>query len=369
MCKRGSDIMEHFTSYEDVQKVISKGKTKSSVFLRSGLQVDLRVVPEVGYGAAMLYLTGSKEHNIALRKIAVQKQYKLNEYGLLRGRDRVAGKTEPSVYKKLNLLYIEPELRENRGELQAAQKRHLPQLVTQKDIQGDLHIHSDYTDGNNTIEEMAHAAREMGYQYIAITDHSRHVSVASGLKPKQLQKQIEEIQKINGKLKDFTILKGTEVDILEDGTLDLPDDILKMLDVRVCSIHYKFNLSKKKQTRRILKAMENPYFNILGHLTGRLINERNGYEIDLEAIMRAAKKNGCLIELNAHPDRLDMNDFGCKMAKDMGVKVAISTDAHNTEHLRFMQYGLDQARRGWLETDNVVNTRSLKEIKKVFQKK
>jgi DNA polymerase (family 10) len=365
-CKRSSDIMDHFTSYEDVQKALSKGKTKTSVLLKSGFQVDLRVVPQVSYGAALVYFTGSKEHNIEIRKIANRKKMKINEYGVFKADTRAAGKTEQAVYKKVKLPWIPPELRENRGEIQAAQQGELPELITLEDIQGDLHVHSNYTDGSQSIEEMARVAQEKGYQYIAITDHSRHLAVAGGLKPKELRKQLEEIDKINETLKGFTILKGCEVDILEDGKLDLPDEALKELDIRVCSIHYKFNLSKKKQTKRILRAMKNPLFDILGHPTGRLINERSPYDLDIKDIFKAAKDNGCIVELNAHPDRLDLNDSYCKMAKDIGVQIVISTDAHQTEHLNYMRYGIDQARRGWLEAKNVINTRSLDSLRKLL---
>jgi DNA polymerase (family 10) len=367
-CKRGSNIMDHFTGYEDVQKVVSKGKTRSTVLLRSNFQVDLRVVQQLSYGAALVYFTGSKEHNIAIRKIGIKKNYKLNEYGVFKGKKRVAGKTESEVYKKLSLSYIEPELRENRGEVEAAQKGKLPKLITLEDIKGDLHVHSKYTDGHNTIEEMALAAKKTGYKYIAITDHSQHVTVAGGLKARDLRKQLEEIDKINEKLKGITILKGTEVDILEDGSLDLPEEIIKELDLRVCSVHYKFNLSGKKQTERIIKAMDNPYFNILAHPTGRLINERDPYEMDMEQIIKAAKEKKCLLEINAHPDRLDLNDIYCKMAKDAGVKVAISTDAHQTEHLNYMRFGIGQARRGWMESEDVVNTKSVKQLKKLLSR-
>jgi DNA polymerase (family 10) len=367
-CQQGSKIIDHFTRYEDVQKIVSKGTTRSTVLLRSNFQVDLRVVPQKSFGAAMVYFTGSKEHNIAIRKIAIQKKFKLNEYGVFSGDKQIAGKTESDIYKKLGLRYIEPELREDRGEVEAARENKLPDLITLENIKGDLHAHSNHTDGRNTIEEMAQAAKEMGYEYIAITDHSQHVTVAGGLKPKEVLKELEEIDKINDKLKDFTILKGTEVDILEDGSLDLPDEILKELDIRVCSVHYKFNLSKKKQTERIIKAMDNRYFNIFAHPTGRLINERNPYEFDMEEVMKAAKDKGCMLELNAHPDRLDLNDIHCKMAKDMGLKMVISTDAHHTSHLKFMHFGIGQARRGWLEPDDFANSRPISELKKLFKR-
>jgi DNA polymerase (family 10) len=367
-CRKSSNIMDHFTSYEDVQKVVSRGKTKSTVLLRSNFQVDVRVVQQVSFGSALVYFTGSKEHNIAIRKIGIQKKLKLNEYGVFKGKKRVAGKTESNVYKKIGLKFIEPELRENRGEIEAAQKDNLPKLIKLNDIKGDLHVHSRYTDGHNTIEEMAKAAKKNGYEYIAITDHSKHVTVAGGLKPKGIRKQLEEIDKINEKLKGFTILKGTEVDILENGSLDLPDEILKELDLRICAIHYKFNLSKKKQTERIIRAMDNPYFNILAHPTGRLINERSAYEIDMEQIFKAAKDKGCLLELNAHPDRLDLNDIYCKTAKDIGVKIVISTDAHQTGHLNYMRFGVGQARRGWVQPEDVANTRSVTKLKKLLEK-
>jgi len=367
-CKRGSNIMDHFTSYEDVQKVVSKGRTKSTILLRSNFQVDVRVVQQVSYGSALIYFTGSKQHNIAIRKIGINKKYKLNEYGVFKDKKKVAGKTESEVYKKIGLKFIEPELRENRGEIEAAQKDKLPQLIKLDDIKGDLHVHSRYTDGRNTIEEMAQAAKRKGYEYIAITDHSKHVTVAGGLKPKDVRKQLEEIDKINKKLQGITILKGTEVDILEDGSLDLPDEILKELDLRICAIHYKFNLSKEKQTERIIRAMDNPYFNILAHPTGRLINERKPYDIDMERVLKASKDKGCLLELNAHPDRLDLDDIHCKMAKDMGLKVVISTDGHQIDHLNYMRFGIGQARRGWLKPDDVANTRSVAKLKRLLNR-
>ena len=367
-CKRGSGVVDRFTGYEDVRKVVSKGKTRSTVLLRSDFQVDLRVVNQNSFGAALVYFTGSKEHNIAIRKIGVKKSLKLNEYGVFKGKKRVAGKTESEVYKKINLPYISPELRENRGEVEAAQENKLPELITLDDIRGDLHLHSKYTDGHNTIEEIARAAKKFGYSYIAITDHSRQVRVAGGLKPKEVRKQIKEINKINDKLKGITILKGIEVDILEDGSLDLPDEVLKELDLRVCSIHYRFNLPEKKQTERIIRAMDNPYFNVLGHPTGRLINERSPYEVNMGKIIKAAKERGCLLEVNAHPDRLDLNDIHCKMARDAGVKIIISTDAHQIEHLNYMRFGVGQARRGWLSAEDVANTRPVKQLKKLLKR-
>jgi len=360
--------MDRFAGYEDVRKVISKGKTRSSVVLRSGLQVDLRVLPQVSYGAALHYFTGSKSHNIAVRKLAVKKGLKINEYGVFKKDKRIAGKTEKEVYDTVKLAFIEPELRENRGEVEAARQGRLPDLIKVEDLRGDLHAHTKETDGHNSLEEMAKAAKDRGYEYIAITDHSKKVAMAKGLDAGRLKKQIKEIDRLNEKLDGIIVLKGIEVDILKDGTLDLPDEILKELDLTVCSVHYNRNLSKNKQTERIIRAMDNPYFNILGHPTGRLINERDPYEIDLEKIMEAARDRGCFLEINAHPDRLDLPARYCKMARDMDLKVAVSTDAHSLADLDFVRFGIYQARRGWLEAKDVLNTRSWKQLKKMLQR-
>lgn len=368
-CKVGSKLMDRFVKYEDVEKVVSKGKTRSTVLLRSGFQVDLRVVPQVCFGTALMYFTGSKDHNIAIRKIAVKNNLKLNEYGLFKGKKRIAGKTENQVYERLGLSYIEPELRENRGEIEAVREgKGLPDLLSLDGIRGDLHVHTKYTDGHHTIQQMTEAAKQRGYEYIAITDHTRRLTIAGGLNVKRLRKQIKEIEKVNDKVKNFTILKGIEVDIMEDGSLDLPDNILKELDLTVCSVHYKFGLSKEKQTKRIIKAMENPHFNILAHPSGRLINERQAYQVDMEKIMKAAKDRGCFMELNAHPDRLDLDDVNCRMAKELGVKIVLSTDAHSIDGLEHMRFGVGQARRGWLEADDVLNTKSLTKLKKEIKR-
>jgi DNA polymerase (family 10) len=361
--------MDHFTKYEDVKKIVAKGSTKSTVKLRSDFNVDLRSVAKSNYGSALLYFTGSKAHNIAIRKIAVAKKYKLNEYGLFKEKKRVAGKTEAEVYQKLGFTYIAPELRENRGELEAAKKNKLPKLVKLKDIKGDLHTHTKSTDGKNTIEEMAKAAKKIGYKYLAITDHTKNVTVAGGLDEKDFKKQIKDIDRVNKKIKGITILKGAEVDILKDGSLDLDNQVLKKIDVVICAIHYNRNLSKSKQTKRVLKAMDNPYFQIFAHPSGRLINERKPYEIDLEKVMQKAKKKNIILELNAHPQRLDLNDADAKRAKELGLKLSIQTDAHTIDDLQFMEYGLGQARRGWLEKEDVVNTYSLTKLKKVLSRK
>jgi DNA polymerase (family 10) len=365
---RAAAAMDRFVSYEDVVEVSSQGETRASVRLRSGLNVDLRVVPRSSYGAALYYFTGSKAHSIAVRRIAIKKGYKVNEYGIYRGSRRVGGRTEAEIFDRLGLSFIPPELRENRGEIEAAQEGRLPVLITLDDIRGDLHCHTKATDGHDTLQAMAEAARSRGYEYMAITDHSRHVAMAHGLDRKRLLQQIRAIDRLNEKLDGFVVLKAIELDILADGSLDLPDDVLKELDLTVCSVHYKFDLPRRQQTERILRAMNHRYFSILGHATGRLINEREGYEVDLERILEEAAKTGCIIELNAQPTRLDISDVYCKLAKELGVKIAISTDSHTTDNLDFMRFGVDQARRGWLEAGDVVNTRRLPELRKLLRR-
>lgn len=374
-CKRGSreKVMERFTGFEDVEKVVSRGKTKSTVILRSGLQVDLRAVAQVSYGAALLYFTGSKPHNIAVRKIGQGRKLKISEYGVFKGKGdgkkRVAGKTEKEVYESVDLPFIPPELREDRGEIEAARKGKLPDLITLDDIRGDLHLHTEESDGDYTAGEMAEAARERGYEYIAVTDHSRRLTVATGLDPERLKKQIKQIGKLNEKLEGFTVLTGIEVDIMEDGTLDLPDGILKELDLVVAAVHYKFDLPAGKQTDRILKALDNPQVNILDHPTTRLIGKRPPIEVNIEKIITAAIERGVVLELNAQPDRLDLNDVYCKFVKDNGGKIAVSTDSHRLTDLEFMRFGIGQARRGWLEAADVINTRKLKQLKEILTRK
>lgn len=367
-CDNNLGIMDKFVNYDNVDEILSKGETRSSVILKSGIQVDIRVVPKKSYGAALLYFTGSKSHNIHIRKIAKQNGWKVNEYGIFEGDNFIAGVNEEEIYEKLGLSYIVPELRENRGEIEAAEKGTLPKLIDLKDIKGDLHTHTNATDGKNSLEEMVEAAQEKGYKYIANTEHSKHVSIARGLDVQGMKEQIRKIDKINSKLKNFRVLKGAEMDILEDGSLDLPDSILKELDLVVCSIHYKFNLPRQSQTERVLRAMDNKYFNIFAHPTGRLINERSPYDIDMEQVMKKAKEIGCILELNSHPSRLDLNDIHCKMAKDMGIKIAISTDSHSTGGYDTISYGIGQARRGWLEANDVVNTRNLDELMKLLKR-
>ncbi len=367
-CEDSISVMTHFVNYFDIDEVLSKGDTRSSIILKSGIQVDLRVLPQKSYGAAMLYFTGSKAHNIVIRKLAKQKDWKVNEYGLFSNDDFLAGETEKGIYNKLGLPYIEPELRENRGEFEAAESGNLPELIKLSDIKGDLHTHTNLTDGKNTLEEMAEAAQKLGYKYIANTDHSKRVTVAGGLDEKQVFENIKRTDKLNENFKDFKILKGIEVDILEDGSLDLSDKVLKELDIVVGAIHYKFNLSREEQTERILRAMDNPYLNIIAHPTGRLINEREPYDIDLEKIMQKAKENNCILEINSQPSRLDLNDLNSRKAKEMGVKLVISTDAHSTTQYNFMRFGIGQARRGWIEKNNVINTRNINQLKEIIKR-
>ena len=363
-CENRGKVMDHFVNYEDVDNVESKGDTKSTVYLRSGLQVDLRLVDEQSYGAAILYFTGSAQHNIALRERALDRNLKINEYGVFPEEEDepVAGETEEEIYDAVDLPFIQPELREDLGEIEAAESGNLPDLVTMDDLKGDLQMHTHSTDGSASIAEMAHAARDLGYEYIAITDHSKRVTVAQGMDADELAEQIEEIDGVNNSMDDFRILKSCEVDILEDGSLDLPDDILKELDMVLCCIHYQRDLSRKKQTDRYLKAIEHPLCNVIGHPTGREIHKRGEMDLDMEKIMDTAESNNVFLELNATPRRLDLNDIYCKMAKERGMKLTISTDSHSTEELNHIRFGINQARRGWLETSDVVNTHSVKDV-------
>ncbi|HKN46768.1 MAG TPA: DNA polymerase/3'-5' exonuclease PolX, partial [Candidatus Polarisedimenticolia bacterium] len=372
--KDSGPIMDRFVRHEEVGEIVSEGPTRSTIRLKAGLQVDLRVVPEESFGAALHYFTGSKAHNIAVRGRGVERGLKINEYGVFKDEKRIAGRTEQEVYRTVGLPYIPPELREDRGEIQAAGKGRLPRLVTLKEIRGDLHSHTDATDGRFPLEEMARAARDRGYEYLAITDHTWSLTVARGQDPKRIRAQMKAIDRLNadvareGGARPFRILKSAEVDILEDGSLDLPDDVLKELDLTVCSVHSKFDLPRAKQTERIIRAMDDRYFTILGHPTGRLIPRREPYEVDLERVVEAARERGCYLEVNAQPERLDLMDVHCLMAKEAGVKVAISTDSHSIASLDAMRFGIDQARRGWLTPDDVLNTRSWTALSKLVRR-
>jgi len=364
----GSPVMARFAAYDEVKNVLAQGETRASVVLKSGLQIDLRLVPPESHGAALHYFTGSKAHNIAVRRLGQARGLKINEYGIFRRESRVAGETEESVFAAVGLPWIPPELREDRGEIEAARKGGLPRLVTLEDLKGDLHLHTKATDGHNTIREMALAAKTAGLAYLAVTEHSRRLTVARGLDPQRLMKQIDEIDRLNEALSGITVLKGIEVDILEDGGLDLPDSALKGLDLVVGAVHSAFALPRRKQTERILRAMGSRYFTVLAHPSGRLLGEREAMDVDWLRIVRAAKERGCCLEVNAQPDRLDLDDVRCRMAKEEGVLVAVSSDAHSTFDFANLKFGIGQARRGWLEAKDVLNTRSLKELKPLLAK-
>jgi DNA polymerase (family 10) len=358
-----SPVMVRFVGYDEVKEVLAQGETRSSVVLKSGLQVDLRRVPPESYGAALHYFTGSKAHNIAVRKLGQARGLKINEYGVFRRESRVAGETEESVFAAVDLPWITPELREDRGEIEAARRGELPRPIELADLEGDLHLHTKATDGHNTIREMALAAKAAGLSYLAVTEHSRRLTVARGLDPQRLLKQMDEIDRVNEELSRITVLKGIEVDILEDGTLDLPDSALKGLDLVLGAVHSAFDLPRRKQTARMLRALESRYFTLLAHPAGRLLGEREAMDVDWLRVVRAAKQRGCFLELNAQPDRLDLDDVRCRMAREEGVLVAVNSDAHSTYDFAHLKYGIGQARRGWLEAKDVLNTRSLRELK------
>jgi DNA polymerase (family 10) len=364
----GEAIIDRFTEYDEVEDIASKGKTRSTVTFRSGLQVDLRVIPEPSWGAALHYFTGSKAHNIAGRRRAQDCDLKLNEYGLFDGEKRVAGATEKEVYDGIGLPWIDPALRENRGEIEAAEEGDLPDLLTPDDIKGDLHAHTIASDGKNSLKEMAQAGKDMGYEYLAITDHSKSQTQASGLSEDELHAQIDEIEALNDELDGIRLLASCEVDILEDGKLDFSDKLLERLDLVVASVHSKLDLAEDKQTERLIRAMDNPLVSIIGHPTGRRIGDRKPFDLDMERFFDAAEERSCVLEINANPVRLDLSDVHCRMAAERGVDIAISTDAHSTGGLRNMRYGVDQARRGWLSAENVVNTRSWANLSRMLQR-
>jgi len=363
-----SKVMSAFTKIPSVKDILAEGETKSSVRTKSDVQVDCRVVEPKSFGAALLYFTGSKNFNIKLRQLAIRKGLKINEYGMFRKNTFVAGRTEEEIFKKLGMVYIEPEMRENTGEIELALKNKLPKLIEFKDLKGDLHVHSRWSDGNNSIEEMAQAAKKFGYSYIAITDHSQSLKVASGLKPEDLKKKKQEIEKLNKKLKNFKVLYGTEVDIDANGKIDYKDSILKEFDIVVAAIHTGFKQSKAQLTRRLVSACKNKYVHILAHLTGRLWGTRDSYDIDFEEILKVARDTNTCLEINAFPERLDLNDLHARRAKESGVKLAISTDAHETSQLSVVQFGLAVARRAWLGKEDVINTLSCEALLKEMRK-
>jgi len=360
-------VMDYFTSMKNVKDVIAKGETKSTI-VYNDIQVDLRVVKPENFGSAIQYFIGSKEHNVHLRKIAISKGYKLSEYGLFKGEKRVAGKTEEEIYKKLGMDWIPPELREDRGEIEAAQKHKLPKLVDIKDIKGDLQMHTKYSDGSHTIKQMAETAKNMGHEYIAITDHGGKLAIAHALKTqKEISEQRKEIEKVSKEV-GIKILHGVEVDINLDGTLAMSNKLLKNFDIVLAAIHTGLKRDKKQQTMRIIKAMENEYVNIIAHPTGRIINVREGYELDFEKIFEIAKKTKTFLEINAYPSRLDLNDINIKAAIENGVMLSIGTDSHSKDHLRFIELGVYTARRGWCQKKNTINTLSYKQLIKKLKK-
>ncbi|MCK4442939.1 MAG: PHP domain-containing protein, partial [Thermoplasmata archaeon] len=336
---------------------------KTTVYLEGDVQADLRVVEAASFGAALQYFTGSKEHNIHLRSIAQRMGYKINEYGLFEGENKIGGENEEEIYEKLGMTYIEPELREDSGEIEASQEGRLPDLISLEDVKGDLHVHTDWSDGGESIEGIAKAADAVGLEYVNITDHSQSLKIAGGLSEDELELQLKEVRKVDKKMKGFTVLAGIEVDIKDKGELDLDDSILKKLDVVVGAIHSKFSMPEKQMTERIVEAMRNENLDILAHPTGRLIGRRDAYEIDIEEIFEEAVETRTALEINCFPDRLDLNGPRARRAKELGAKIALGTDSHTASNLNFIKFGVGMARRGWLEKEDVINTWSAKEIR------
>lgn len=369
--KNPKKVMDYFVSLPGIVKIWGKGPTKSSIKLRQGFDVDLRVVPAESFGSALQYFTGSKEHNIETRKIAMDLGLKLNEYGVFKGKKPIAGKTEREVYKVLGMEWMAPELRENRGEIEAALEKKLPELIGYNDIKGDLHCHSEWDGGVNSILEMAEEAQKMGYEYLGISDHTKFLRIEHGLNEKQLAEQRKEIDKLNDKFQaakvKFKILQGAETNILSDGSIDIKDEALKKLDYALAGIHSNFKMEKKKMTERIIKAMKNPYIKIISHPTGRILKRRDEYQVDFEKLFRAAREFNVILEINSFPARLDLNDVNTKKAIETGIKLVINTDAHRREHLRYMEFGIATARRGWVEKDDIINTQPLEKLLNFFK--
>jgi len=365
--KNPEKVMDFFVSLPGVVKVWGKGQTKSSVRMKEGFNIDIRVIQKKSYGSALQYFTGSKEHNIITRRLAISKGLKLSEYGVFKGKKMIAGWSEKGVYRSLGLSFIEPELRENRGEVEAAQKGKLPKLVKLEDIKGDLHCHSSWNGGENSILELAETAKNMGYLYLGIADHTKFLRIENGLDERKLSQQRKEIDKLNLEFENFKILQGAETNILNDGALDIRDNALEKLDYAIAGVHSNLKMPKEKMTERIITAMKNPYVKIISHPTGRLLKRREEYLIDFEKILRAAKEFNVVLEVNSFPERLDLNDVNIKLAIEAGVRLIINTDSHHKGHLDYMELGVNQARRGWAEKNNIINTYSLKDLIKVFQ--
>jgi len=363
-------VMSAFVHLPMVKEILMHGPTKSSVVLTEGIQVDLRVVDEASFGAALAYFTGSKSHNIRLREMAVRAGLKINEYGIFREKDdgRLGGEKEEDIYRLLGLPYIPPELREDTGEIEAAMENRLPKLLELGDIKGDLHVHTNHSDGSHTLQELTTAARERGYEYVAITDHTKGLGVARGLNEERILEELKEIKAFNRRLKGFRVLMGAEVDIRGDCTLDLPDEVLNKLDIVVASVHSGFRQDREQITKRLVSAIKNPYVTVIAHPTGRLIGERDAYEVDMEKVFSAAKEAGKAIELNAYPLRLDINDTYAKRAKEMNIPIMINTDTHVIQQFDFMIYGVSIGRRGWLEKSDVINTLNTENLLKWLRK-
>ncbi len=359
-------VMARFLAFPEIAHVYAKGETKTMVKLANGLDADLRVVPKKSWGAALNYFTGSKEHNVALREIAVKKGWKLNEYGLYRGKTMIAGETEDGLYKKFGLRYIEPEMRENKGEIEAARKNELPKLIGYGDLKGDLQVQTDWTDGQNSIEEMAHAAADAGLEYILITDHTKSLAMTGGSDEKKLLKQMKEIDRLNHQPPTTNhkpvILKGAEVNIQKDGSLDISNDVLSRLDVVGAAVHSHFNLPIAEQTKRLIRAMENPHVDIIFHLSARIINRREPIDLDIDEIIAAAKRTKTALEIDAYPDRLDIRDEYVQKCVEAGVKMAIDSDAHSVEHFAYLEMGISQARRGWATKNDIINAWPLQKM-------
>jgi DNA polymerase (family 10) len=366
VCDDSGAATERFVSFPGVKRVLAKGPTKTSLVTGPDLQVDMRVVDEDCLGAALQYFTGSQSHSVALRQLAQRKGLKVNEYGVFKGEKKIAGSTEEKVYASLGLPWIPPELRENRGEIQAAMEGRLPDLVELEAIRGDLHVHTDATDGRDSLADMVAAARRRGYLYIAITNHTKRVTMVGGLDEKGLLRHWREVEKLDAGTPGIHVLKGVEVDILDDGSLDIADEVLAEADYVVASVHYNTNMPQARMTKRMVNAVSHPHVNALGHPTGRIINKRPPYRVEMKDVIAAAASSGTFLELNAAPDRLDIDDNMCRAARDSGVKVSIATDAHSVKGYDFMRYGANQARRGWLEPGDVINTLNFRSLKKLL---
>lgn len=356
-------IIDYFTSLPGIVKIWGQGSTKVSIRMEQGFDVDLRIVPEKSFGSALQYFTGSKEHNIATRMLAINKGLKLNEYGVFRGKKMIAGRTEKDVYRAIGLNWIEPELRENTGEIEATLESKLPKIINYKDIKGDLHVHSNWDGGANSIKEIAEAAQELGYEYIGIADHTKFLRIEHGLDEKQLLQQQKEIEKINLK---FPVLQGCEANIMPNGSIDIEDEVLAQLDYVIAGVHSNMKMDKEKMTERIIKAMKNPHVDIISHPTGRIIQRRDEYLIDFDKILKVAKETGTILEINSFPNRLDLKDVNIRKAAAAGVKMVIDTDSHHLDHLRFMKFGISQARRGWAEKEDIINSQPLEKLLKFF---